>query len=223
MITIVIHISFAKPIGSINIIRNSWNYEDFHLTLVLNSFCGLDLRFWRSDFHKSTSLFRNCALWRSTTLFQCDLLHEICTIFSCEIIQSILKIYPTLFSYHCNDTFVCLGKLLLEGKSFSLQIHCSSLWVDQATIYALLFSPFKIKFQRKIVEPLVFKVFIWLFFSQVMNCTKLSIILRTDILLKIALFYEIYEWPTCQVLVRPCKFYVFHGAGYHLAIYFIFF
>ncbi len=58
-------------------------------------------------FHKSTPLFRNCALWCSTTLFRGDLLHEICTIFSLEIIQSILKIYPTSYSYHCNDTFVC--------------------------------------------------------------------------------------------------------------------
>jgi hypothetical protein len=86
--------------------------------------------------------------------------------FFMRIIQSILKIYPTSYSHHhCNDTVVCLGILLLEGKSSSWQIHCGSLCVDLATIYALLFSPFKIKFQRKIVELLVFKVFVRLFFS----------------------------------------------------------
>jgi len=168
MTTIVVHISFSKLIywlhQSYKKFMELWRFP-FNISSQLILWLGSQvLDKWH--FHKSTSLFRNCALWRSTTLFHCDLLHEIFTIFLWEIIQSILKIYPTSYSYHFNDTFVCLGILLLEGKSFSLQIHCGSLWVDLATIYALLFSPFEIKFHRKIVGLLVFKVFIWLFFSQ---------------------------------------------------------
>jgi len=211
MTTIVVHISFSKLIywlhQSYKKFMELWRFP-FNISSQLILWLGSQvLDKWH--FHKSTSLFRNCALWRSTTLFHCDLLHEICPIFPWEVIPSILKIYPTSYSYHCNDMFVCLGILLLEGKRFSLQIRCGSLWVDLATIYALLFSPFKMKFQRKIVGLLVFKVFLQLFFSQVMNCSKLSIILRTVMLLKIALFYEIYEWPMCQVPIRPCKFMYF--------------
>lgn len=63
MITIVIPISFSKLIGFINIIRSSWNYEDFHSILVLNSFCGLDLRFWISDTSIKAHRFSEIALY----------------------------------------------------------------------------------------------------------------------------------------------------------------
>jgi hypothetical protein len=51
-------------------------------------------------------------------------------------------------------------------QEFFLANSLRSLWVHLATIYALLFSPFEVKFQRKIVGLLVIKVFLWLFFSQ---------------------------------------------------------